>query len=219
MISIALVLGLVEGVDASRQADRKPEEVSTFLWHMPSGFDGRLDERERLDVTQPWEVRKGPWRIYLRVIRDACDAKATFEWESGNRDHALKPEQLGPCRFALTVPRQGKRRIRLRASVGERNFKPVTQTIAVRDRLIVAIGDSVAAGEGVPERPSLLGSARWQSARCHRSGRAGVALAARQIEDDDGRSSGLRGRVLRPDPRRDRTHLQEDHRLDRRGGG
>lgn len=188
MVSITLALGFAGGVDAAKQTDRKPEEVSTFVWHMPSRFDGRLDKRERLDVTQPWEVHEGPWTIYLRVIRDACDAEATFEWKSGNGEK-LKPEPLGPCRFALTVPRQGKRQIRLRATVGGKRFKPVTQTIVVRDRLIVAIGDSVAAGEGVPEKPSLLGSARWQSARCHRSGRAGVALAARQIEDDDGRSS------------------------------
>jgi lysophospholipase L1-like esterase len=63
-----------------------------------------------------------------------------------------------------------------------------TGSAAARDLLIVSIGDSVAAGEGVPDVPGF-GHAVWQSVRCHRSARAGVALAAKQIEEDDNRGS------------------------------
>jgi lysophospholipase L1-like esterase len=155
---------------------------------MPSRFDGRLDERGTLDVTQPWEVREGPWRIYLRTTGPTCAAGAKPKWETG-KETELEPERLGPCRFRLSVAGEEERTVRLSATVDGKRLKPTERRIAVTDHLIVAIGDSVAAGEGVPERPSLLGSARWQSARCHRSGRAGVALAARQIEDNGGRSS------------------------------
>jgi lysophospholipase L1-like esterase len=56
----------------------------------------------------------------------------------------------------------------------------------VSDHLIVSIGDSVASGEGNPDRPATaFRRARWQSRRCHRSARSGHALAATQLLGPD----------------------------------
>ena len=56
------------------------------------------------------------------------------------------------------------------------------ETVPPSDRLIVSLGDSVASGEGNPDRPARLGRpAGWTSRRCHRSQRSGAALAAREV--------------------------------------
>ena len=165
-----------------------PSSGASFEWHLPSRYSGVTDERGRIVETQPYEVRRGPWRVYLRVTGPACAARATHRWKAvGGRE--LQPKRLGPCRYVIRLAREGAYRVRLDATVDGTELTPALEKIVVRDWLIVAIGDSVASGEGVPERPSLFASALWQSARCHRSSRTGVARAARQIEADDGRSS------------------------------
>jgi GDSL-like Lipase/Acylhydrolase family len=157
-----------------------------FEWNMPSRY-GATDARGRVVETQPYEVRSGPWKVYLRVREPACTPDAEHRWSDGT-GRRLRPRQLGRCRFLLRVARQGPRTVRLRATVGGRRLSE-SRRIVVRDRLIVAIGDSVGSGEGVPEAASFFAGAPWQSARCHRSARAGFARAAAQIEADDGRSS------------------------------
>ena len=92
---------------------------------------------------------------------------------------------------------------------------PRTGRIELRDHLVVSLGDSMASGEGVPDTPgeyTLRGrpsedrrdarapvrrasptghvrGAEWKDRRCHRSARAGHALAALALERRDPRSS------------------------------
>lgn len=164
-----------------------PRDTATFKWNMPSRYSGRTDQHDKVVETQPYEVRRGPWQVYLRPVGRACAAGAKHRWSSAGK--RLRPKRLGPCRYVLNVAEEGPRRIRLAATVGGRRLVPTSKRVVVRDFLIVAIGDSVASGEGVPEASSFFRSAPWQSARCHRSAQAGVARAARQIEADDGHSS------------------------------
>jgi len=181
------ILGLGVTTVGANEAAAAPRPAADFEWNMPSRYGGATDERGRIVETQAYEVRRGPWRVYLKVTGAACAAGAKLRWSS--RGKRLKPQELNPCRFVLRVPAEGAYPIRLAATVDGARLRPDRKTIVVRDWLIVAIGDSVAAGEGVPEKSSLFASAPWQSARCHRSAQAGVARAARQIENDDGRSS------------------------------
>src|SRR6266850_1186149 len=77
--------------------------------------------------------------------------------------------------------------------------RTIEQTITLKDLLIVSVGDSLASGEGVPDQVALWADvgllkvqaapAIWQDRRCHRSGKAGSALAAKAIEDADPHSS------------------------------
>jgi lysophospholipase L1-like esterase len=76
------------------------------------------------------------------------------------------------------------------------------------DHLIVSLGDSVASGEGNPDRPARVGArAGWAVRRCHRSRRSGHALAAQAFADpeDPGRvvllgcsGATIRTGLLRP---------------------
>ncbi len=73
------------------------------------------------------------------------------------------------------------------------------QEVVVRDILIVSLGDSYASGEGVPDIsqrwhiewgfPVWDADAVWQDKRCHRSAKAGPALAALAIERMDPKTS------------------------------
>ena len=173
---------------APAAASARPQ--ASFEWHLPSRYSGATDERGRIVETQPDEVRPGPWAVFLRVTGPACSPGASLHWRVVGRRPGSRPQPLGLCRFRLRLSREGVYRVHLGGRTGGgTRLTPITKRVVVRDRLIVSIGDSVAAGEGVPETPSFFGQAIWQSARCHRSSRAGVARAARQIEDDDGYSS------------------------------
>jgi hypothetical protein len=70
------------------------------------------------------------------------------------------------------------------------------QVVAIRDILIVSLGDSYGSGEGAPDVPQvidhngfLVSPARWVDRRCHRSANAPSAMAARQIEAADPHST------------------------------
>ena len=150
---------------------------------MPTHFGEARDKAGRLRETTPSSVRRGPWHVRLEVADGVCAPGVRLEWtvRSG------RVEESGPCAYAARFPREGAYTLSL-AVRGATGARTDTQTIVVEDRLIVALGDSIAAGEGVPDIPSLT-NARWQSERCHRSARAGAALAAAQIERDDAHSS------------------------------
>jgi lysophospholipase L1-like esterase len=154
-----------------------------FTWQVPAQFGVERDEVGRLREVTPSEVRRGPWHVRLRVADAVCAGAVRLTWTVSSGD----VEKSGACAYVAWFAREGAYEIRLavRTAIG---VQTDTQTVLVEDRLIVALGDSIAAGEGVPDIPSLT-RARWRSERCHRSARAGTALAAAQIERDDAQSS------------------------------
>ena len=63
-----------------------------------------------------------------------------------------------------------------------------SKAIAVRDRLIVSLGDSVAAGEGNPDLSGVNGGpVKWQNTRCHRSHAAYGEVAAERVQAENPR--------------------------------
>lgn len=181
-----LLAGLAPASGAAGASGRAPAgDAPLFEWAMPSQFGTVEDEVGRLVETQPYQVRRGPWRVYLRVKRQACAPDVSYAWRvDGKR---VKPANLGACRFAYDFLHEGNWKVRLKATVRKSRFVE-SQRVKVENWLIVSIGDSVAAGEGAPDVPGL-DHAAWHSVRCHRSARAASALAAKQIEDDDGQTS------------------------------
>jgi hypothetical protein len=68
-----------------------------------------------------------------------------------------------------------------------------TKTILMHDYLIVSLGDSVASGEGNPDREAYYlppsAPATWANRQCHRSWSSGPAQAAVALEQADPRTS------------------------------
>jgi hypothetical protein len=152
---------------------------------VPNHFGERTDSQGRVVEDQPGEVRRGPWPVELAARGAACQDDARFSWSlDGN---AIDPEQTGRCLFRTSVPHEGRYEVGLVAEAGSEKFE-LNRTIDVQDLLIVSIGDSVASGEGVPDVADPE-NAVWQSRRCHRSARAGPALAAKAIETEDRHTS------------------------------
>ncbi len=87
--------------------------------------------------------------------------------------------QTSPCHYTLELPSEGRYEITLTAQ-SARGRIAETRQVAVDGRLIVAIGDSIASGEGVPDAHKLR--IRWQDPQCHRSARAAPAIAAQTIQ-------------------------------------
>jgi hypothetical protein len=157
-----------------------------------------------------------PTREYVRprswdVILDACpDGQATvppdapkFVWsvpaEPVDRRVTTTDKPLrAACRFRMSVHAQGVYPVTLRRRAADGALSaPVTRDVTVIDRLVVALGDSIASGEGNPDvrqKFNFLGfkseNARWQSRQCHRSARhAPMAIAARALERADRHSA------------------------------
>jgi lysophospholipase L1-like esterase len=82
-------------------------------------------------------------------------------------------QEIG-CRFRLDLAAKAKHRVDVRILDGS---PPTTRAFTLDDQLIVALGDSVASGEGNPAPTDP----RWASRRCHRSPVAGVEQAARVL--------------------------------------
>lgn len=186
-------------------AQPAPERAAIFTWSMPERFGASEDAEHRVVETQPDEVRQGPWTVDVEVTGRACAKGARYRWRVGRR--RATPVRVDLCRFRFRFPIERAYRVHLDARVAGLHLE-ATRKIPVRDWLIVSIGDSVASGEAVPDVSDLF-HATWQSVRCHRSARAGSALAARQIEEDDSHSSvtfvhlacsgaGVRTGLLRP---------------------
>jgi len=120
------------------------------------------------------------------VRLDACTvgnaATLTYAWTI---DGTVTETPTPLCTLTKQLGR-GNHTVRLTLTGG----RFVSKTILVRDLVIVSIGDSAAAGEGAPDvSASLLGPARWQNHRCHRSSKAAPAVAAKVIEDLDPHTS------------------------------
>jgi lysophospholipase L1-like esterase len=150
-----------------------------FDWTMPDTYGSVQDGNGLPNATAPSEVRSGPWHVDLTVPN--CDPGASYEWSVDSVP--IAPTRTG-CTFSSDAfPKVGKYTVEVRAGIGGQELEG-REEISVEDWLIVSLGDSVASGEGVPERPrSGLAPARWEDKRCHRSAYAGPAVAARRLAE------------------------------------
>jgi lysophospholipase L1-like esterase len=164
-------------------ADAIAASSRLFEWEMPTHFGEARDAAGRLRETDPSNVRPGPWHVRLQVADELCDPGVRLTW-TVPKGHV---DTSAPCAYVATFRREGSYGVTLTARRGSQT-QTDTQTLLVEDRLIVSLGDSVASGEALPDIPGL-DQALWQSERCHRSARAGTALAAAQVERDDAHSS------------------------------
>ncbi len=131
-------------------------------------------------------IRVATIPLRIRPSRAICAADDA-RWSLDGVPVAVPPpdppaQQHGSCAFTLGLRHQGRHRLAVVTPAGR-----VERTLAVDDRLVVVLGDSVASGEGNPRRPSRDRSRPktqdgvWLERRCHRSSASGFEVAARQI--------------------------------------
>jgi len=169
--------------------------VAAFDWRMPDRFgaklpSGILDYHWHAAKAEydPAFVRPQSWRVEFNACRSRG---ATFLWEI---DSAPLPPTSG-CTLAYQFPKLGTYPVRLTVKADNGRSASVTQSVVVKDWLIVSIGDSYASGEGNPDihqkwsHGTISSGPKWVDRRCHRSAAAGPVKAALQIEQSDPRSS------------------------------
>lgn len=186
-----------------------------FDWSVPSRYDASWAAwHTATDTYDRAFVNPLHWSVNLNVCGSTSLYKVT--------GYTIALEQLGTtwkrtynttaCTLNLhnILPAQGyyaatvtlNTQIGLNAGVSA----PLRRTLAIKDHLIVSMGDSFASGEGNPDVPGaydvtynpITGKessvhtrtpAQWKDENCHRSARSGPALAAKAFEDADPKTS------------------------------
>ncbi|HET9197263.1 MAG TPA: SGNH/GDSL hydrolase family protein [Solirubrobacterales bacterium] len=139
--------------------------------------DGRLDDETPL---RPADLNAFAVRVLPSASICAELERATWRVDG----EAAEPRRVEPgpdCGAVLSVAGEGEHTVKVLA----RNRAEVAR-VEVEDKLIVALGDSVASGEG---NPAGKGEDRWLDEPCHRSAAAGFEQAANQLGKVDRRRS------------------------------
>lgn len=147
----------------------------------------------------PEAIAPRRWLVYLHVTTDGsdlCDPEVTYRWQVHPAVTIARVTRLprdigvyGDCYFVGAFPKEGSYDVTLRAAAEGRESDVKTKEVVVQDWLIVAIGDSVASGEGNPLAGFDVLPGKWNDTRCHRSNSAYGAVAAAKLEDHDDHTS------------------------------
>ena len=187
-------VGAIAGADASGQdpggADNLPAQSSgdqadsrppPFEVEVTARLGGDLDADDVIDGARlPATALANPeLELRLTVNEPLCEATADYAWSVDGTPSAA--QSLGGCVFLLTTS-EGEHVIAL-VDRSAQDEPIASREVSVRDDVIVSIGDSVASGEGNPDRGGhLLRRATWLDQRCHRSMLSGAARAAIRTE-------------------------------------
>ena len=141
--------------------------------------DGKLDD--------PTPLQPADLDVFAVRVLPSAAVCAELERASWRVDGEIaEPRELEPgsgsgCGGVFSVSGEGEHTIKALA----RNRAEVAR-VEVDDKLIIALGDSVASGEG---NPAGSGPDRWLDAPCHRGAAAGFQQAANQLGKVDRRRS------------------------------
>lgn len=133
---------------------------------------------------QPDAIEANRWLVDTVINPAWCDNRGMYSWST--KSGPVPSTRTSRCKYTLELPDAGTYAITLTAQVGGERAQD-TRQVVVSGRLIVAIGDSIASGEGVPDTRNLVGGV-WQNRQCHRSARAAPAVAAQIIQRDEPRT-------------------------------
>ncbi len=168
----AFVCGLtVAGAMAAPTATAKgPPEMQ---WSVLSRFGGDADGNGRLDrPTSKTFAKLDVFPVLVRPSPALCASADSATWlVDGSEAKEVEVEAGRRCRVLIPVRGEGKHTI-----VARTGGRKQAAQVEIDDRLVVAIGDSVASGEGTPEGREL-----WLDPPCHRSAAAGFEQAARLL--------------------------------------
>jgi hypothetical protein len=137
----------------------KPVPV-TITWAMAErfgpGYDRNCDGRPDLP-NSPEYVNPGKYEVRLTARVDGravIPAGMSCEWTIASADQAIRLRASGP-KPVVRLP-QGTYSVNVSVHLADGRVGSARKTIRVKDILIIALGDSLATGEGNPEEP-----ARW----------------------------------------------------------
>jgi lysophospholipase L1-like esterase len=192
-VAAALAIGAAGVIGGTIAAGQDDDGAAEFTWAMPLRY-GATVTGGLIEYPQSAEaVGGGPFEVDFTLRPAAC--RPGGKRELAVEGEPLAAQRLGPqqgvpedeCVLRARFEREGSYDVELHVE-GNGDDATATQTVVVQDLLIVAIGDSIASGEGNPIRRSAI-DPLWQDPRCHRSALAGTAQAAEHIERANGRSS------------------------------
>jgi GDSL-like Lipase/Acylhydrolase family len=158
-------------------------------WSVPARL--RAGDPEDDDALTPRR-----WPVILEVSdpeHPTCEG-AAYEWSISRSDSngalrlvASRVTQEPGCTFSVELPGEDTYRVDLVVTSAGGSVATGSAEVVVQDWLIVALGDSVASGEGHPAKQSP----HWRGAeeRCHRSVEAWPRRAALMLETADERTS------------------------------
>ena len=174
LLGLLVLLGV--GLPAASAAPALPE----MEWSVLDRFGGDADGDGRLDEWGPLvPANLDVYAVQVRPSPVICAELATAVWRVDDLDADPEMAPGAGCGAVLRVRGEGDHEIEVFA-----NDRSQLARVHVDDKLIVALGDSVAAGEGNPQ-----GSKRWLDPPCHRSALAGFEVAARRFGEAADRRS------------------------------
>jgi hypothetical protein len=181
-----------------------------FNWSVPARYglnesdDGLMDTYWRAASFDydPAYIYPDTWSMQFFGCQTGPDAEVgasttnTYEW---NIDGNIVND--GRCFFTYDgFTQQGTYPVTLTYTPQNGTAVSFTQQVYIKDYFLIAIGDSLASGEGNPDIPQPLGydsiigyfptgPATWQDKRCHRSAYAYPSKAAIELEYSDPHTS------------------------------
>ncbi len=174
-----------------------------FNWSVPAryGLDGNGDglvdtywRADSIDYDPPY-IYPDSWRMDFYGCQTSEDELGTgtntYQWDVNGTI------TTAGCFFNTTFPAQGTYPVTLTVTHEDGTSSVFPQEVYIKDYLIVAIGDSLASGEGNPDVPQHISNItglpdadpRWQDKRCHRSADAYPSQAAIALEFSDPHTS------------------------------
>jgi lysophospholipase L1-like esterase len=156
---------------------------------LDSNHDGVVDS-----FTTPAQIAPAAWSA-LVTLRwpNGGFCTGTYRWTVDGKPSTFVQQRsaltgLRTCTFSFAGFRAPGRAHHVRVAATRRGATGTGQTtVTIRDTLIVGLGDSIASGEGDPDRGTAFVS--WQDPRCHRSAKGFEAQTAAQLEAADAKSS------------------------------
>jgi hypothetical protein len=164
IVSFLFSLAAVLSGSASIAAGSVP---MTITWKMAERFgpgydrngDGRPDLPNSYDYVNP-----GGYEVHLAVDMGAEAGNVACAWIIASDDGAIRVRATGPAPI-VRLP-QGQYTATATVQHCDRRCESARATIRVKDILIVAMGDSMACGEGNPEVPACWERGSMGLSRC-----------------------------------------------------
>jgi lysophospholipase L1-like esterase len=166
-----------------------------FKWSMPKRFGpknsaGMVDYHWNED-TQTYDsayVNPSSWIVEFDACTPPAVPNSTFQWEIDGG--VVANPNPAACTFSHQFTAQKTYQVKLTVTTPDGQAAVAETGVAVKDLLIVSIGDSFASGQGNPDIPKQGSTrAKWVDSTCHRSEFAGPAQAALSIEQADPHTS------------------------------